>query len=205
MKLNRVMLLVTSAMFLVMSPLQADDLTPKMGEDGVYHFDWYHQSFLELEDDINEALASGKVLMVKFDQKGCIYCEKVALDVLTDPVINKYVRDNFTVVQLDIFGNRDVTDIDGTVLSESKMAQRWGVVFTPSIYFIAEPPKGDQLPQAAAAVMPGAFGKITFFGMLNGSKPGPIKRNLGSKNIMATISKPYATRSRQARQADVLR
>ena len=174
-KFSRTMLLAIGAMLLAAAPLQADDLTPKMGEDGVYHFDWYHQSFLELQDDINEAVASGKVLMVKFDQKGCIYCEKVALDVLTDPVINKYVRDNFMVVQLDIFGNRDVTDIDGTVLPESEMAQRWGVVFTPSIYFIAEPPKGDQLPQAAAAVMPGAFGKITFFGMLQWVKSGAYK------------------------------
>ena len=62
------------------------------------------------------------------------------------------------VVQLDLYGNRDVTDLDGTVMAESEMARRWGVLFTPTIYFISEPPKVDQLPQSASAVMPGAFG-----------------------------------------------
>ena len=48
------------------------------------------------------------------------------------------MRENFLVVQMDIFGSRDVTDLDGTVLPENEMAARWGVVFTPSIYFITE-------------------------------------------------------------------
>ena len=121
------------------------------------------------------ALAAGKVLMVKIDQKGCIYCEKVAKEILTEPAINSYVRENFVVVQLDLYGNRDVTDLDGTVMPESEMARRWGVLFTPTIYFISEPIKADQLPQAASAVMPGAFGKLTFLGMLPWVKTGAYK------------------------------
>jgi len=163
------------ACFLLISGAAAGDLKPTMGDDGIYHYDWYHQSFFELKDDIDEALADGKVLMVKFDQKGCIYCEKVALEILSEPAINRYVRDNFLVVQMDIFGSRDVTDIDGTILPENDMAARWGVVFTPSIYFIAEPADAAKLVDAAAAVMPGAFMKGTFFGMLQWVKTGAYK------------------------------
>ena len=51
---------------------KAGDATPTMGEDGIYHYDWYHQSFLELADDLEEALDDDKIVMIKFDQKGCI-------------------------------------------------------------------------------------------------------------------------------------
>lgn len=149
------------------APLYSDDgLTPVLGEDGIYHYDWYHQSFLELEDDIHEARADGKFLMVKFDQKGCIYCEQVALEIFSEPAINQFVRDNFVVVQLNLFGGRDVTDLDGTVLAENEMAKRWGVIFTPTIYFVSQKGEAGRLIDAADAVMPGAFGKLTFLGML---------------------------------------
>jgi thioredoxin-related protein len=165
---------------------RAGNVTPTLAEDGMYHFDWYHQSFLEFEDDINEALAANKVLMVKIDQKGCIYCEKVAKEILAEPAINSYVRKNFMVVQLDLYGNRDVTDLDGTVMAESDMARRWGVLFTPTIYFISEPAKGDQLPQSASAVMPGAFGKLTFLGMLQWVKTGAYKDEPRFQKYFAT-------------------
>ena len=131
--------------------------------------------FLNLPMIIDEALAEGKVLMVKFDQKGCIYCEKVATEILSEPAINKYVRENFMVVQMDIFGSRDVTDLDGTVLPENEMAARWGVVFTPSIYFITEKKDVGKLTEAAAAVMPGAFMKANFHGDAEWVKTGAYK------------------------------
>ncbi|NBT41290.1 MAG: thioredoxin [Alphaproteobacteria bacterium] len=154
---------------------QAGDTSPTLGDDGIYHYNWYHQSFFEMADDIDEALAAGKVLMVKFDQKGCIYCEKVATEILSDPAVNKYVRENFLVVQMDIFGSRDVTDLDGTVLPENEMAARWGIVFTPSIFFVTEKKDVGKLPEAAAAMMPGAFMRGTFLGMLQWVKTGSYK------------------------------
>ena len=166
---------ITFCCFALNAGARAGDLKPTLGDDGIYHYDWYHQSFFELKDDIDEALSNGKVLMVKFDQKGCIYCEKVALEILSEPAVNRYVRENFLVVQMDIFGSRDVTDLDGTVLPENDMAARWGVVFTPSIYFVAESTNEKRLIDAAAAVMPGAFMKGTFLGMLQWVKTGAYK------------------------------
>lgn len=164
-----------TALMIVPFFAHAGDLEATLGDDGIYHYDWYHQSFLEIADDVDEALASGKVLMVKFDQKGCIYCEKVATEILSEPAVNKYVRENFLVVQMDIFGSRDVTDLDGTVLPENEMAARWGVVFTPSIYFITEKKDVGKLPDSAAAVMPGAFMRGTFMGMLQWVRTGAYK------------------------------
>ena len=155
--------------------IQASELEPTLGDDGHYYFDWYHQSFLELPDDLDDALSENKVLMVMLVQKGCIYCDKVAKEILTEPAVNKYVRDNFLVVQLDIFGSRDVTDLDGTILAENDMAAKWGVVFTPSIYFVPAKTDNASLPEAAVALMPGAFMKGTFYGMLKWIKTGAYK------------------------------
>lgn len=160
------------ALFMLLSPMlmvsvaKAGDAAPTMGEDGIYHYDWYHQSFLELADDLEEALDDDKTLMIKFDQKGCIYCEKVALEILSEPAINAYVREHFVVVQLDIYGGREVTDLDGDIRPENEMSRKWGVIFTPTIYFLGAPVEGGTIPEQASAVMPGAFGKLTFLGFL---------------------------------------
>ena len=160
--------LALAVMVVVMpnSMATAGDMTPTMGEDGIYHYDWYHQSFLELADDLEEALDDDKILMIKFDQKGCIYCEKVALEILSEPAINAYVREHFVVVQLDIYGGREVTDLDGDTRAENEMSRKWGVIFTPTIYFLGAPVEGGTIPEQASAVMPGAFGKLTFLGFL---------------------------------------
>ena len=171
--LNRIRFIVLMlAMLMSGGAVHAGDLEPTMGEDGIYHYDWYHQSFLELEDDIAEALDEGKILMVKFDQVGCLYCEKLALETLAEPAINAYVREHFVVVQLDLYGNRDVTDLDGEILPENEMAQKWGVLFTPTIYFIGTQTDATTLAQASNATMPGSFGKLTFLGFLQWVREG---------------------------------
>ena len=168
-QISQSMAALTLAVLVSVMPISmaaAGDKTPTMGEDGIYHYDWYHQSFLELADDLEEALDDDKILMIKFDQKGCIYCEKVALEILSEPAINAYVREHFVVVQLDIYGGREVTDLDGDTRPENEMSRKWGVIFTPTIYFLGAPVEGGTIPEQASAVMPGAFGKLTFLGFL---------------------------------------
>ena len=109
---------------------------PVKGEDGIYHQSWFVQSFLDLREDHSEAKAAGKKLAIVFEQRGCIYCIKMHTDVLSRRYINDYVAANFRIVQLNLWGDREVTDFDGKKLSEKKLAERWAVLFTPSIVFI---------------------------------------------------------------------
>jgi hypothetical protein len=44
---------------------------------------------------------------------------------------------------MNLFGDVEVTDFDGTTLSEKDMAVRWGVMFTPTLIFLPE-----QLPDS---------------------------------------------------------
>jgi thioredoxin-related protein len=110
----------------------------KKGEDGLYHQAWELNSFLDLREDLAEATAKGRRFAVIFEQRGCIYCTKMHTEVLAQKYINDYVRENFTILQLDLFGAREVTDFDGQKMSETKLAERWGVQFTPTIIFYSD-------------------------------------------------------------------
>ncbi len=111
---------------------------PSKGDDGIYHQKWFVGSFLDLREDFAEARAQGKRFAVIFEQRGCSYCVKMHTDVLSKRYINDYVRENFAVVQLDMWGEREVTDFDGEKLREKAIAEKWGVLFTPTVVFYKE-------------------------------------------------------------------
>lgn len=139
-----------------------------LGDDGLHKTDWMRDTFRDLREDLAEANDLGLRLMVLVEQRGCIYCTQMHEEVFPTPAIDAYIRENFFVVQINMFGDIEVTDFDGTVLSEKDMVQHWGVFFTPTILFYPpEVPEGASGQQAAAVVMPGAFGRSTTFNMLN--------------------------------------
>jgi thioredoxin-related protein len=87
--------------------------------------------------------------------------------VLAERYINDYVRENFRIVQLDLWGQRDVTDFDGTVLSERALAERWGILFTPTVVFFKDDLKGLEgkwgRELEAVERLPLSFGSATFY------------------------------------------
>jgi thioredoxin-related protein len=111
---------------------------PEKGGDGLYHQTWFNQSFLNLREDFEDAKHEGKRFAVIFEQLGCIYCIKMHKEVLAKKYINDYVRENYRIVQLNLWGDREVTDFDGTVLTEKELVRRWSVVFTPWIVFFKD-------------------------------------------------------------------
>ena len=140
----------------------------ELGDDGLHKTSWMRDTFKDLSEDLEEANAEGKRLMVMVEQRGCIYCKKMHEEVFVIPEIEQFIQDNFFVVQINMFGDVEVTDFDGTTLPEKDMVKRWGALFTPNIYFFPEA-VGDDVTAAQAAVanMPGAFGRWTTFNMLN--------------------------------------
>ncbi|MGB5559207.1 MAG: thioredoxin family protein [Paracoccaceae bacterium] len=138
-----------------------------MGDDGLHKTDWMRDTFKDLREDLAEANAEGKRFAIIFEQRGCIYCKKMHEEVFPVPEIDAYINDHYFVIQMNLFGDVEVTDFDGEVLSEKDMAQKWGIMFTPTILFLPEEvPEGITAPSAAVANMPGAFGKHTVLNML---------------------------------------
>lgn len=143
-------------------PVAAADV----GDDGLYKSPWMRDTFKDLREDLDEANAEGKRLVLFFEQRGCIYCRKMHEEVFTDPDVSDFIDENYFVVQLNLHGDIDVTDFDGEILSEKDMARKWRVLFTPTIVFLPEDvPEGMTAMDAQVAVMPGAFGKGTSLDM----------------------------------------
>lgn len=150
------------ALLLFSLPVAATEL----GDDGLHKTDWMRDTFKDLREDLAEANAEGKRLVVIVEQRGCIYCTKMHEDIFSRPEIDNYIRDNFYVVQLNLYGDLEVTDFDGEVLTEKQAAQKWGLLFTPSILFLPEQVNAGQTAgKAAVALMPGAFGAGTTLDM----------------------------------------
>ena len=130
----------------------------EVGDDGLHKTRWMQDTFKDLREDLEEANAEGKRLVLFFEQIGCIYCTKMHKEVFSKEKVSNYINDNFFVVQLNLHGDIEVTDFDGDVLPEKDIARKWGILFTPSILFL--PPEVDSsssAQQAAVAMMPGAF------------------------------------------------
>lgn len=134
----------------------------ELGDDGLHKTDWMRDTFKDLSEDLAEANDEGKRLLIMFEQRGCVYCTKMHEEVFPDPEVEAMLRDNYFVVQLNLHGDIEVTDFDGETLSEKDMARKWGILFTPTLMYLPEEvQEGQTAPQAAIAVMPGAFAKGT--------------------------------------------
>ena len=151
------------AAIVIACPLWAAEL----GDDGLHKTAWMRSTFKDMSEDLAEANVEGKRMLVIFEQRGCIYCTQMHEEVFPLPEITKLIENNYFVVQMNLFGDEEVTDFDGTVLSEKKMASRWGVVFTPTMLFMPDViPTDKTAGQAAVMVMPGAFHKGTTMDIL---------------------------------------
>ncbi len=142
--------------------LMAVPAIAEMGDDGLHKQPWMRDTFKDLREDLDEANAEGKRLVLFFEQRGCIYCAKMHEEVFSDQGISDYISENYFVVQMNLYGDVEVVDFDGDSRSEKDMARKWRVMFTPNIVFLPEEvPEGVNTMDAAVAVMPGAFGKGT--------------------------------------------
>jgi thioredoxin-related protein len=107
-------------------------------EGGMYQQPWFHESFLDLAEDVAEAKAEGKQVVIMWEQRGCPYCREMHNVNLRVPEIVDYIKANFTVIQLNLWGDREVTDFDGEVTTEKKLARKYRVQFTPTLQFFPD-------------------------------------------------------------------
>ncbi len=116
-------------------------------EDGLHVQPWFHESFLDLREDMAAAAATGKQLAIFWEQKGCPYCRETHRVNLRIPEVVDYIKENFVVVQLNLWGDREVTDVDGKVTTEKKLARKYRVQFTPTMQFMPKTlAKGNTKP-----------------------------------------------------------
>lgn len=101
--------------------------------------DWFKVSFLELEDDMDEAISAGKKgLIIYFGQKRCPYCKAQLENNWGQKDILDSTLANFDVIAIDIRSQKQVTDFDGTTMTEKEFSTQHDTNFTPSLLFFVE-------------------------------------------------------------------
>ncbi len=99
---------------------------------------WFATTFLDFREDIADAAREQKRLLVYFGQDGCPYCAKLMGVNFSQRSIVETTRRHFVAIALDIWGDRDTTWVDGSVMPEKELARKLGVQFTPTVLFFDE-------------------------------------------------------------------
>ncbi|MEH6455054.1 MAG: thioredoxin fold domain-containing protein [Cocleimonas sp.] len=108
------------------------------GAKDATHPTWFKESFLDLEEDIAEATENKKRLVVYFWQPGCPYCDQLWDDNFADQKVVDEFRQNFDIVALNMWGDREIVNVGGTAYSEKSFAEALGIKYTPTLLFFDE-------------------------------------------------------------------
>ena len=100
--------------------------------------DWFKTSFLEFEEDVAEAAAEGRRVMLYFHQDGCPYCARLVEENFTDPELKSYIVEHFDGISLNMWGDRDVVSVSGRDFTEKTFAAALQVQYTPTLVFLDE-------------------------------------------------------------------
>ena len=147
----RILILVLS---LATLPLPA--AAQQIGPNGLHVQPWIDNSETDLRKVLKQAAAEGRDLLVLVEQDGCIYCKKLHEVNFAKPALVRTITQNFRVIQLDMWGAREMTDLDGTVLSEKDLVARWNATTTPTtIVLSADDPEAGSREAAEAFRLPG--------------------------------------------------
>jgi thioredoxin-related protein len=99
---------------------------------------WFRETFLDFREDVREAAAAGKRLMVYFGQDGCPYCRELMHVNFGQKELADKTRTRFNAVAINVWGDREVTWLDGKTMSEKSFAAMLKVQFTPTLLFFDE-------------------------------------------------------------------
>jgi len=100
--------------------------------------DWFKNSFLDIREDVGEAAAADKRVVLYFYQDGCPYCEKLLRENFGDRDISTFAKAHFDVIAINMWGDREVTGTDGQVTTEKAFAAGLGVQYTPTMLLLDE-------------------------------------------------------------------
>jgi len=100
--------------------------------------EWFEHSFLDLKEDVAEARKANKRVMLLFTQNGCPYCNALVDRNLAQKDIQDTIRKNLSVIHINMWGDREVTGLDGKAYTEKSFAAIMKVQFTPTLLFFDE-------------------------------------------------------------------
>lgn len=114
--------------------LQSDMINPGYQEKP----SWFKESFLDLREDIKDATDGKKRVLLYFYQDGCPYCAKLLQDNLGQKKLADKTRKYFDVIAINMWGDKEVTDLKGQLTTEKQFSEQMKVMYTPTLVFLTE-------------------------------------------------------------------
>lgn len=116
---------------------------------------WFKEGFLDLAEDVAEARAQGKRVLLLFTQDNCPYCNLLVERNLSQRDIEASLKAKFDVIAFNLWGDREVKGLDGRTYTEKAYGAALKVQFTPTLMFLDE--SGRTLLRLNGYVPPGRF------------------------------------------------
>ena len=119
--------------------IQSDSLQSDMVNPGYIEKPaWFKESFLDLREDVQEATENTKRVLLYFYQDGCPYCAKLLQDNLGQKKLADKTRKYFDVIAINMWGDKEVTDLKGKLTTEKQFTEQMKVMYTPTLVFLTE-------------------------------------------------------------------
>ena len=99
---------------------------------------WFVETLLDFREDATDAARDGKRLLVYFGQDGCPYCKLLMETTFAEARIADKAKKHFVAVALNLWGDREVTWVDGRRMSEKELGRMLKVQFTPTVLMFDE-------------------------------------------------------------------
>lgn len=99
---------------------------------------WFAPSFLDFRDDVREAAAQDKRVMLYFGQDGCPYCLRLMEANFSQREVVERTRGRFVAIALNLWGDRETVWLDGIARTEKALGAFLRVQFTPTLLFLDE-------------------------------------------------------------------
>lgn len=97
---------------------------------------WFKDSFLDIKEDIEEASEKSKHFMIFLDFEGCPYCAKMLKESFEEQnSTSDFIKANFDVIELNVKGSKEVTWIDGDILTEKELTEKLKIQYSPTVLF----------------------------------------------------------------------
>jgi len=97
---------------------------------------WFKESFLEIQDDVDEAAEEGKHVILFFQLNGCPYCDRMLTESFESEPLTSFIQENFDTIAINVAGDREIVFNEEVTLIEKDLADMLKVRSTPAILFL---------------------------------------------------------------------
>lgn len=138
---NRNLICIAAILLLVLFAGSGQATSEKgryIGAEISEHPAWFKDSFLDFEEDVQEAASMNKRVMLYFYQDGCPYCSKLIKDNFSQQDIVETMQTSLESIAINMWGDREIVTIDGKPYTEKTLAAALHVNYTPTLIFLDE-------------------------------------------------------------------